>query len=252
MLPIAKLPDPEGLIRYKRQMSETGEKQTYVDFTNFEKGRNEHGERIPSDQTAFYQLRAQLLKEQKYLCAYCGQEIPTVENDNNVPQMKTEHFSPQNDNPDNDLNYQNLLACCLGNDRQKGENHCDSMKANGLLIHIANPATIQHRDIEIVYNIRIRQEEVVVDSTNQDKSSELTGKKEGCLNLNHDFLRKGRFSVWKNVMRKRLGDDPNLWNADAVKEIINEYSSAETERSPKFKDFILWYLKDWLSNRVSL
>jgi uncharacterized protein (TIGR02646 family) len=262
MLKIDKLTAPEGLLEYLNieLQEELGIQPTYTGFTNFRKEKDENGQRIlPNEETPFYQLRMQLLQEQKYLCAYCGQELLVVENENNVPQMKTEHFVPQNDVLENDLNYQNLLGCCLGRDNMPGENHCDSMKGNATFKHLENPAIINFRDKDIVYRVNKNAEEVLVFSVNDAKNFELTGikdektgkkAKENHLNLNHDVLKKGRYMEWKNVLSKTLGDDKSTWDFDKVKEIIADYSDINSTHNKKFKDFILWYLEDWMAKQA--
>ncbi len=87
-------------------------------------------------------LQDSLLKEQGYLCAYCMRRI-TKEN------MKIEHFISQDfikNNSDvtiTDLDYNNLLACCQGNEgKTPKEQHCDTKKANHNLSK--NPANLNH------------------------------------------------------------------------------------------------------------
>jgi uncharacterized protein (TIGR02646 family) len=95
MLPINKLPEPQSLRNYKLRRGNS------ASYSGFKGGK-------------FLELREQLLKEQKYVCAYCGQKLLVVFvelNGKENQKMKTEHFVPQNGNVDNDLNYQNLLGC---------------------------------------------------------------------------------------------------------------------------------------------
>lgn len=246
MLPIQKLPAPQDLIEFIEAKSRDNEIPTYDEFKSYMKERNEAGIKIPATTTPFYQLRLQLLQEQKYVCAYCGQQVLLVENENGKAQMKTEHFKPQNGTPENDLNYQNLLACCLGNDNNPGENHCDSMKSDGILIQLINPANLDIRDDEIIYIVYPNQEEVAVGSANKMKTKELTGKTKGCLNLNHDRLKRDRFSVYKNEMQRPLGNDEAQWDMQEVEAVKAAYLEHLDGFNKKYKDFVLWYLEDWL------
>ena len=162
--------------------------------------------------------------------------------------MKTEHFSPQDNTPENDLGYQNLLACCLGWDNKKGKGHCDSWKGEYHLEKVANPATIINRDEEIIYSVKTHLEEVLLLCSDEDKQNELTGGGKGTLNLNHDDLRRRRFDVYKNEIQKKLGSNSEEWIYQDVKNIRDNYSSlAEGRRHRAFKDFVLWYLDKWLS-----
>lgn len=226
MLPISKLPEPSGLRNYKKDNPESDD---YDHFTSF----SDH----------FKQLRENLLKEQKYVCAYCGQ---TLEED--VLLMKTEHYNPQTTKVKlepkdsyNNLNYHNLLACCRGNDRKKGENHCDSKKGPKKLQHILNPAILQNRNVTIRYKVNFYSEEVLILSTDPDVDRELNQ----ILNLNHQVLRTNRFNRWKRATR-HLGE-VKTWKEVKVKQLIEDYQSLiEGRKHQEFKDFILWHLNDWI------
>lgn len=245
MLPISKQPEPAGLRKYKKDWSQVA---SYEDFTRFK--------------AEFLKLRKQLLKEQKHVCAYCGQHLLIVENANGVAQMKTEHFSPQNGTAANDLNYQNLLACCLGNQDRPGDTYCDSKKAKTSLSHLQNPSTLSTRDRKILYKVNPKQEEVIVLSENAGKDFELN---KDVLNLNHDYLKSRRFQMWKNEVHKKLGEE-KTWTVPRVREVRVAYAQTSVidcedfaiidgnlVRGPvsktchkEFKDFILWHLDKWL------
>jgi uncharacterized protein (TIGR02646 family) len=246
MLPIEKLPESQALLEYKNEKTKMGEYPTYDGFTAYGRELDEAGIGIPRNETPFYKLREQLLKEQKYVCAYCGQKVQIVENEHGKAQMKTEHFVPQDGTVENDLNYQNLLGCCLGNDNKKGENHCDSMKGDGHFLSITNPSTWHYRDEEIFYSVKNESQEVLLFSSNESKDKELTGRKKGCLNLNHDRLKSDRFSVFKNVIKKQLGEDKSTWKLNQVEDLITEYADSSDGYHKEFKDFVLWLLEDWI------
>ncbi|MGL6008218.1 MAG: retron system putative HNH endonuclease [Culicoidibacterales bacterium] len=69
-------------------------------------------------------LKASLLIEQHYLCAYCMQKI-TYE------KMKVEHYLPQSEYPQEIFNYKNLFAVCSGNDYS--EQTCDTSKGKQII-----------------------------------------------------------------------------------------------------------------------
>ena len=229
MLPISKLPEPPGLKGYKSMYPNSDD---YIDFCSYQQGQ------------AFTELRENLLKEQKFVCAYCGQRLGE-----DVLKMKTEHFEPQKKvkltietkKEYHNLNYYNLLACCQGNDDKKGENHCDSKKGQKPLHFIPNPATIQTRNSTIKYKVNPRSEEVLIFSTDPEIEKELNQT----LNLNHQMLRASRFNQWRRVT-KYLGDS-KTWKAISVKQLIEEYQIPTNRTQHKeFKDFIIWYLNDWI------
>lgn len=75
-------------------------------------------------------LRKSLLEEQGYICAYC---MKRIRKDKSV---KIEHYHARN--TENQMDYQNLLAVCTGNQTLKDDNGevqeerftCDSCKKN--------------------------------------------------------------------------------------------------------------------------
>ena len=123
------------------------------------------------------------------------------------------------------------------------------MKGNEPLHQITNPATWDDRDSEILYQVAIQSEEVRVYCQNQDKEAELTGDKAGCLNLNHDILLRERFTVYKNEVQKKLGRDETAWNTRDVRNLIEYYANSSDGHHKSFKDFILWYLNNWLNKQ---
>jgi uncharacterized protein (TIGR02646 family) len=81
-------------------------------------------------------IRTQLLKEQGYLCAYCMQRIV-----DHQFTTKVEHWHCQNNYPNEQLRYTNMLAVCLGN--TQGCLRCDTKKANYDIKY--NPSEPTHR-----------------------------------------------------------------------------------------------------------
>jgi uncharacterized protein (TIGR02646 family) len=225
MLPITKLTEPQGLRNYKIA-PERLKASPYADFCY-------NGAR-------FFELREQLLREQKYVCAYCGQKLLIVENENGVAKMKTEHFTPQNDKIENDLNYRNLLGCCLGGQNMKGECYCDSKKGETPLLYVQNPSILSNRDRTIRYKVSVKSEEVLILSSDTNKDNELNK----VLNLNHQYLQSRRFQIWKNEIHRQLGEK---WTVVRAEQIRQAYFDTPNGQHKEFKDFVLWYLDDWLS-----
>jgi uncharacterized protein (TIGR02646 family) len=238
MLPINKLPEPQGLRNYKLRR---GASVSYVNF-----GRD--------DKSSFLRLRELLLEEQKYICAYCGQKILSVfiikSDGSKEDNMKTEHFVPKDGTIGNDLNYQNLLGCCMGgnNSGVKGKQfrHCDSHKLDLRLLHIQNPSTLTVRDNTIRYRLNEESEEVIILSSDAEKRKELVE----ILNLNTEYLREERFRIWKKVIKRQLGDE-ETWIISNVQQVRNDYSDVSNSCHKEFKDFVLWYLDNWLSKQLT-
>ena len=61
-------------------------------------------------------IRAELLKEQHYLCAYCMRRIK-----DDGATTKIEHYLPLSENKDRALDYQNFFAVCTGGEKPKYE-----------------------------------------------------------------------------------------------------------------------------------
>jgi len=74
-------------------------------------------------------IKNSLLKEQRYICAYCMTRI-TFE------KMVIEHIEPKSNSKKLARTYSNLLATCNNSD-----NHCDKSKEDKKLL-IANPLTL--------------------------------------------------------------------------------------------------------------
>ncbi|MGY8896463.1 MAG: retron system putative HNH endonuclease [Paraglaciecola sp.] len=68
-------------------------------------------------------VRNSLLAEQGYICCYCNKDI----SDDN---FHIEHFRPQHPFEDLELNYDNLHASCLKNQKAGSPLHCGMAKGN--------------------------------------------------------------------------------------------------------------------------
>jgi len=78
-------------------------KPPHQDFIQYRKGDDASFANLPSHlkQT----LKDRLLQEQGYLCCYCMQRISSE-------SMRMEHFRCQARYPEQQLDYENLLAVC--------------------------------------------------------------------------------------------------------------------------------------------
>lgn len=103
-------------------------------------------------------LRESLLKEQGYICCYCGMKIGEIPGDTVI-----EHFLPKDNNfhPEKELDYKNLLASCHGNGKTShrgqisptGERytnsewkHCDARKKNKVYNEHFSPANTSYSE----------------------------------------------------------------------------------------------------------
>lgn len=150
-------------------------------------------------QKPFKKLKKVLLKEQGYVCAYCGRRIP--ENSKN-PKCVTEHVSPKSLHKELAGEYMNFVMSCQGNatrdphtpSEEKGDDrlHCDAHKKNEeIKISPLQPTCADHFN----YNLKGK---VIVDSSDADAVST-----RDILNLNEGALRIDRENaiapyVWKD------------------------------------------------------
>ncbi len=136
-------------------------------------------------------IRTALLAEQGHVCAYCMQRI-------SEDKMKVEHWASQNQHPDKQLSYLNMLACCKGLEGEKQKfQTCDSKKANQPLKY--SPAQPQHRINDRVYYLS----NGIIKSKEDDFNQQLNT----VLNLNSSFgpsrLVRNRAATI-NTIRKQL------------------------------------------------
>lgn len=121
MLKINKGISPSELIKYKKDPN-----STYEDISGEDKEI----------------IKKALLSEQGYICAYCMQRIETE-------TSTIEHYKPRNPSDEeanrlDDLNYNNMLAVCDGNQGAPYKQQtCDSHKGNkAIVVNPLNSATI--------------------------------------------------------------------------------------------------------------
>jgi uncharacterized protein (TIGR02646 family) len=232
---IEKLPESPGLLRYKMAVRENTNPDiypgTYDDFKGFE------------NKAAFDELREQLIKENKYVCAYCGQAIRSAFSQHKSPMMKVEHFLPQSKYPKFELEYTNLLGCCLGNQTEpdkKAENHCDSKKKEEELKAIKNPAVDTAWNQWIIYISFPQVEEVVLAvDENCPFRDDLDSDVNKTLHLNERNLKRKRFQAIKNYVEKRLGDKAST---EEFSDLLNQYRAHPTHHPP-FPHLIYWELQ---------
>lgn len=135
-------------------------------------------------------IKNQLLREQRNLCAYCMGKIT-------LANMKIEHYIPQNQqtgDPSKQLDYKNLLAVCMGGEenRDRSSRTCDTHKGNTVLTNV-DP---QKATIESLLKYEERTGKIIVE--NDDVLKEI----EKVLNLNCDMLKLNRATALKALKSK--------------------------------------------------
>lgn len=210
MKKITKSQEPKSLLEHRLQQS--------ADYDNYPQ-KNE--------------LRAYLLAEQGYICCYCMQRIE----DN---KMKIEHWRSQSEYPDLQLNYNNLLGACEGNQGSpKHLQHCDTKKGNAVLT--VNPLdNVKNCEDLIKYHLNgeIYSDDTVI---NDDLNK--------ILNLNMQTLKENRKIVLDELVKKLISERAKGdWSASMLNRKIQEWSNKQENGKYKvYCQVAIYYLKKKLS-----
>ncbi|WP_300389278.1 HNH endonuclease [Fusobacterium sp.] len=168
-------------------------------------------------------LRTSLLKEQGYICAYCMKKL-----EDDSSKVKIEHYIARNE--ENELDYNNLLAVCKGNEGEPFERQtCDTRKGN--------------REVKINPQVNSDILTIGYTSNGEIKSSNLDYQEDfdNILNLNDSFgLVKARREAL-NSLKRKLSKSKTHLKRDIIKRIYTRYSEAEIKES--YVGILLWYLQ---------
>ncbi|WP_221065299.1 retron system putative HNH endonuclease [Methylomagnum ishizawai] len=155
-------------------------------------------------------IRAQLLREQGYLCAYCMKRI-------GVWEMKVEHWHCQDHYPHEQLDYQNLLGACQGHEGEPySQQTCDTRKGNrDLKYHPAHPGHRIESQISFLGNGKVGSADTDFD-----------GQLNGVLNLNLPRLLGNRLAVW-NAVHDRLSRKAGSRTPAEIQKLIDDWSVSD-------------------------
>lgn len=190
MIYIEKQKEPEWLCEFKRKNPDAD-----YDSDNFTEHRQE--------------LKRELLREQKYLCAYCCCKI-------DMEKSHNEHIEPRhpkNGVSNKSLDYQNLVASCYG---FQGEKTCGSRKGN----EYDEKQFVSPLDIECEDRFRYYPNGTIEGDT---YTIEL-------LNLNSYRLKKAREAVYETI-------------TELDEETIRLIYDESKEKLEPFMNVVKWYLK---------
>jgi uncharacterized protein (TIGR02646 family) len=158
------------------------------------------------------ELRDALVAEQRGLCCYCMGRI-----ESSPEKMKIEHWRCQADNPEERLNYRNLLGACPGGHRQPASlQHCDTRKGDQALRW--NPANADHQ-----IERRVRYE---MDGSIQSDDPEFNAQLNQVLNLNLSVHRNGRKAMFDAVQEWWKREKNRLHNRvprEHIQRKVDEY-----------------------------
>jgi uncharacterized protein (TIGR02646 family) len=153
------------------------------------------------------ELRDYLLAEQGYICCYCMQRIKKE-------TMKIEHWQPQSKYPEKQLDYQNLLAACQGNEgKPKQLQHCDTHKGEQEMS--LNPLKLTE-SIKYSGNGRIYSDAPNIEQEIND-----------ILNLNTQTLVNNRAEIITAVIQDltKIKGKQAAWSVNDVKRQLQKYEA---------------------------
>lgn len=175
------------------------------------------------------ELAKQMLEEQGYLCAYCMSRI-------HPGKIRREHCLSQDSHPNLALNYENILACCTGNEATQGtkqieDTHCD-VKKGSKDFHF-NPANI---DVESL--IQYSLSDGMIKSNNAQLDKELNN----ILNLNFSRLKANRKAVIDRLRTQfaRLNENSSR---EKVQKLYDEWTTRIDGQLPEYAGVALYFIR---------
>lgn len=173
-------------------------------------------------------IRNSLIEEQGSICGYCMQRIP-----NSNGNMKIEHIKPQSLYPKHDLDYNNMIGCCMGNEgKPRALQHCDTRKGN-------QEITISPLDRAIEAQITFtRDGRIRYYNDDCSKQTEI----DEILNLNCQQLRDNRAAVIQGI-RDALSrkNKSQSWSRASINTYLNTIKNKE--RKIPYYQIAIWYLE---------
>lgn len=176
------------------------------------------------------ELRDYLVKEQGYICCYCMQRIsPNAEN------MKIEHR--QKKYPELQLDYQNLLASCKGNDGEPKHlsRHCDTSKGEQeITLNPADKSKNCETLIKYKSNGLIYSEDPIINKELNE-----------ILKLNTQTLVNNRKAIIDQVKKEiiKIKGRKTAWSYSDIKTKIQKYENKTNGKYRPFCQIVIYFLK---------
>ena len=171
-------------------------------------------------------IRESLLAEQGHICAYCMQRI-------DLECMKVEHWHSRAGYSSEQLEYSNLLGCCLGNEGEPRTNqHCDTCKRDSeISYNPANPLHHSRMKLSFLGDGTIKSEDVVF-------NDELNAN----LNLNLPILKRNRQAVLEGL-KDYLGRTPGTRSSVQLERLMRIWEATDSEgKLQPFCEVAIFYL----------
>jgi uncharacterized protein (TIGR02646 family) len=176
------------------------------------------------------EVRERLAREQGFLCCYCMQRITP-----NPDGMKIEHWAPQSQSSERQLDWKNLLGACKGGEGSPlAEQHCDSHKGN-------TPIRVNPLEERCERLLRF-----LADGTIESDDPAVQIDLSQTLNLNYARLRNNRKAVldaFREFMQRKYSG--TTWPQEAMERALTELQ--EPHRSGMLQEYcqvpIYWLKK---------
>ncbi|MYA17233.1 MAG: hypothetical protein F4089_04060 [Gammaproteobacteria bacterium] len=192
-------------------------------------------------------LRAEMYREQHFLCIYCEREIV-----DGYPAPRIDHWYPLSDQPELALHWNNLYLSCTA------EQTCDAAKGlspfRWLDSHVPWPVDLHYEDA-IGFTSRgrayVRSDVAFCESTRQALERGLLGAQDGHrvrrqnVNLNHPALIKARAAAIHGELKRM---ENSIDNGTASADEREEQATLLLERNarPPFVSIRVAWLRDTL------
>lgn len=178
-------------------------------------------------------LKKALLEEQGHLCAYCNGRISLKINDNGKPRIEVEHYLSQDEYPEKDLDFLNMLGVCNGITTQKKE-HCDKSKKAKPLQKL-DP---RHASIESLLSFSLKG------SLKPVKTDTAIEADIQLLNLNDSFLVNSRKQAMDEALKELSAKYPErLWTKYLFDKEIEKWQSKHGGKFRPYCNAAIWFLK---------
>jgi uncharacterized protein (TIGR02646 family) len=184
--------------------------------------------RAAFDQIDKRRVRADLSREQGWLCAFCMRRIdPDAADARGEPTMKIAHRTPIDVDPAQALSWRNLLGSCDGGQRSGWRTKsCDA--AQGSTALTVDP-TVETSCARLRYERRGARQGLFITS----KDPELRADVEQTLGLNSGDLPELREQVWKAFLVLQQKNAPNQYGRPAWGAFFETWMRQQPARLPE-------------------
>jgi uncharacterized protein (TIGR02646 family) len=203
---IEKRNEPASFTRWKGQANEDWS-PTFEDLRGNEKA----------------DVHRSLVEEQGFICCYCEGRIEM-----NGASSNIEHLMPRSRFPEVELDYNNLLASCLGGDRNSPSEHCNGKKGNWY-----EPTMVSPLQVDCSTYFFFTRDGQILPSDDPDKR-DAAEETIAHLNLNHERLIRRREEFLNGTFDKFSENDDELLSEAEDEDFTDEQLQAIAETYAQF------------------